>query len=122
MANPNPSPATRWKPGTSGNPGGKPKGTISPATKLRRAFDREAPIKGKDPGHGITYLDLMIDSIRKQACQGDFKFIQMAFELLEDDAIQSELDQLRALVDGDESGGGDGGDPTTPGDPGAPGG
>ena len=29
MGNPNPSPETRFKPGQSGNPGGKPKGTPS---------------------------------------------------------------------------------------------
>lgn len=35
MANANPSPATRWKPGESGNPGGQPKGTPHLKTRIK---------------------------------------------------------------------------------------
>ena len=38
MANPNPSPATRWKPGQSGNPSGRPAGE-SFTTILRAALE-----------------------------------------------------------------------------------
>lgn len=120
MANPNPSPATRFRPGNPGGPG-RPRGQ-SPATRLRRAFDREAPIKGKDPGHGITYLDVMVESVVKHACRGDFKFVALAFEMLEDDAVHVELAALRAMVDGDESesSGDAAGDPEASGDAGEP--
>ena len=40
MANPNPNPATRFLPGQSGNPGGRPKGE-SFATVLRDLLERE---------------------------------------------------------------------------------
>lgn len=40
MANPNPSPATRWKTGQSGNPGGRPAGE-SFASILRAALEAE---------------------------------------------------------------------------------
>lgn len=33
---------TTWKPGESGNPAGKPRGTLSASTKLRRLIDVEA--------------------------------------------------------------------------------
>jgi Family of unknown function (DUF5681) len=35
MANPNPSPATRFKPGQSGNPAGRPEGTLDRTTISR---------------------------------------------------------------------------------------
>lgn len=40
MANPNPSPVTRWKPGQSANPGGRPAGE-SFAAILREALEAE---------------------------------------------------------------------------------
>jgi hypothetical protein len=104
MSNPNPSPETRFG-GPRGNKPGRIPGRVSPIARLRKAFDREAPIKGRDSGHGITYLDIMVESIRRQACKGDFKFVEMAFTLLDDDAIQSELDRLKGIVDGNEPSG-----------------
>lgn len=42
MANPNPSPATRFKPGNRANPGGRPKGR-SLTSRLREALEAELP-------------------------------------------------------------------------------
>lgn len=33
----------RFKPGQSGNPAGKPKGTISKVTKLRQSIEKDVP-------------------------------------------------------------------------------
>lgn len=38
-------PATAWKPGQSGNPEGRPKGTPNPQAKLRRMIDAEGIVK-----------------------------------------------------------------------------
>ena len=44
MTKPKP-PATAWKPGESGNPEGRAKGSINAATKLRRMIDAEGIVK-----------------------------------------------------------------------------
>lgn len=44
MTRPKP-PATAWKPGQSGNPAGRPKGSFNPQTKLRHMIDAEGIVK-----------------------------------------------------------------------------
>ena len=48
-----------WKPGESGNPGGRPKGR-SCAADLRRILDEEAKIKGQSPGHGVANREALL--------------------------------------------------------------
>jgi hypothetical protein len=40
MSNPNPNPATRWKPGQSGNPKGRDPGVILSKDEIRRVFTK----------------------------------------------------------------------------------
>jgi len=74
MSNPNiakDSPTT-FKPGQSGNPAGKPKGTKSFTTKVTEALEKIA--EGKD----YTYEEALIKSILKKAIvDGDTTMIRM---------------------------------------------
>lgn len=64
---------TRWKPGQSGNPAGKPKGTEHSSTRLRRLLD--AVQKAKHPvtkqEEEFTTLELMDAALIARAMKGD---------------------------------------------------
>jgi len=64
-------PGNPWafKPGQSGNPGGKPKGTVSIMTHVRRALAE----KQKD---GRTGAELLADKMLELAEAGEFKFLK----------------------------------------------
>lgn len=72
MANPNPTPPpeeTRWQPGQSGNPNGKPKGTIHLSTRIQRMLDDDeftTELVKKD-GTRVTFKGNPADAIIKTA-------------------------------------------------------
>lgn len=101
--NRNPNPSGRWKPGQSGNPSGKRKGTVSVLTRLRRVVEEEAKLEDKDPGHGVTHADLIAQLIVKQALGGDFRFVQFLMDKLEAADLRDELDEVRKLIDESKS-------------------
>lgn len=79
MSNPNPSPATRWKPGQSGNPRGPtPKGERL-TDFLRAALE----INGRRAK--------LADVVAKRALQGDIKFIELIFDRI-DGAVAKPLE------------------------------
>lgn len=69
MANPSPSPATRFKKGQSGNPKGKPK-----MPDLKEAMARSLGETNKD---GTTALDQIIQALRRKAAQGDVRAAEL---------------------------------------------
>jgi hypothetical protein len=75
MANPNPSPATRFKLGESGNPSGNRK--HKPFTDLIYKMGME---KG--------YMESVVKAIYRQAIQGDMKAAQLLMDRVEGKAIQ----------------------------------
>ena len=75
MANPNPSPATRFKLGESGNPSGNRK--HKPFTDLIYKMGME---KG--------YMEQVVKAIYRQAIQGDMKAAQLLMDRVEGKAIQ----------------------------------
>jgi hypothetical protein len=130
---PFPNRETQFRPGQSGNPGGRPRGE-SLATHLRRFLDGELRIRGRAAGHGIRKRDLLIKKLFDRAVkQGDARLIKLIFErtdgriagnIDEADAIaqlQAELAELRRLYNPQEADDSDlraASDP--PGDPPAP--
>lgn len=71
-----------WKPGQSGNPKGKPKGTISISTHLKKFLDsRVSAPKGSDIAFGkITVAERLALALISQANKGN---VQAAKEILD---------------------------------------
>ena len=70
MSNPNPSPETRWKPGQSGNPGGRPKGMLNFAKALSDALTEET-------------LAAICASLAAKAMEGDMSAIKEVADRLD---------------------------------------
>ncbi len=64
---------TPWKPGQSGNPAGRPRGTENSATRLRRLLDAvqkaKSPVTKQD--EEFTTLELMDAAMISRALRGD---------------------------------------------------
>src|SRR5262245_54666791 len=70
-----PPPASkRWKKGTSGNPGGRPKGD-SLTMRLRKVLEQEH--------NGRVLMDLLAERIAKEALAGKFPFVERVWERLD---------------------------------------
>lgn len=68
----------RFKPGHSGNPEGKPEGTISIVGSLKKRLN-EVPT-----GHKKTYLELLIDRILQKAIsEGDSQIIKQIWNYVD---------------------------------------
>jgi hypothetical protein len=81
MPNPDPSPATRFTPGQSGNPGGRPKGE-SLTARLRRYLDEE----GED---GRTRAERFVERLAEMALAGNVHVMKMVLDRLDGKAIDN---------------------------------
>ena len=79
MANPNPSPETRFQPGRSGNPGGKPKGR-SVTSRLRELLEEPSLAKGRE---GKVILDRIAEQIVRRCLKGDYRFVETLLDRTE---------------------------------------
>lgn len=78
---------TRFKPGESGNPDGKPVGAKSLTTLVREALEDLAT--SKETGEQIVLKKLLVKRILKKAIdQGDTRMIQILWEHLDGKAAQ----------------------------------
>jgi hypothetical protein len=75
VANPNPSPETRFEPGRSGNPGGRAKGRS--VAKILRELREQTEIDGVPVPGGKTLGELLAQRIVSWALQGDEKFVRI---------------------------------------------
>lgn len=78
MARKPPPEHTRFKPGQSGNPGGRPKGSVSLTTLLRRALAEKSTPKGKK-----TVAEMIVDALLESARAGDQRAIQYVFDRID---------------------------------------
>jgi hypothetical protein len=78
------SEATRWKPGQSGNPGGRPK-TAALSNAYRQKLDSVVP---SDP-QGRTYAQAIADALADRALAGDIRAAQELADRAEGRARQS---------------------------------
>jgi hypothetical protein len=80
-----PPQATRWRPGQSGNPKGRPKGTKRLATILNEAMQQRLEIQEKGRTRRISVWEAVVRTLRNNALKGDFKAI--AFLLAQEPEI-----------------------------------
>jgi len=74
----------QFKPGQSGNPAGKPKGTKHLSTMLKAMLNEEVEIDGQK----IKFDQALIKKLLKKASDGDIKAIQEVFDRTEGKAKQ----------------------------------
>src|SRR3954468_3734508 len=68
--------ATRFKPGQSGNPRGRPKGAKSLDQVLRTALDRRVPDPRRGGRHTVRMLDLIVEGLVVGAAKRDPRMVR----------------------------------------------
>jgi hypothetical protein len=90
-----PPEATRFKPGTSGNPKGRPKGAKNEATILRNIFNRQIEIREGGRLRKVSVLEGMLLKFTEDAVKGNPKsatFLLNRYRLAE--GLTHETDEL----------------------------
>jgi Family of unknown function (DUF5681) len=77
-----PPAASRFKPGASGNPKGRPKGTRPIGAVLHEIFHRATPVTENGKTRRVPILEVVLRRLARDAMQGDPKAIQLSFSLL----------------------------------------
>lgn len=113
MANPNPSPETRFRSGRSGNPGGRPKGR-SVTSRLRRLLLSTKDLSGKPIPDGKQLADLVAEVLVKQTLAGEFKFAKLLVERNDSRALEELRERIAILERAAGPGADDGGLPPDP--------
>lgn len=78
----NPPTHTRFKKGKSGNPKGRPKGTLNVATVLERTLRERVVINENGRRKTVTKLEAAFKQLTNKAASGDFKALQLLTSLV----------------------------------------
>ncbi len=78
----NPPQHTRFKTGQSGNPQGRPKGTLNMATVLERTLREKVVINENGKRKTITKLEAAIKQLTNKAASGELKALQLLSALV----------------------------------------
>jgi hypothetical protein len=78
----NPPEHTRFKAGKSGNPRGRPKGTLNMATVLERTLREKVVINERGRRKTITKLEAAIKQLTNKAASGELKALQLLAALV----------------------------------------
>jgi hypothetical protein len=78
----NPPERTRFKKGQSGNPQGRPKGTLNMATVLERTLHEKVIINENGRRKVITKLEAAIKQLINKAASGELKALQLLAALV----------------------------------------
>jgi uncharacterized protein DUF5681 len=100
----NPPEHTRFQRGQSGNPQGRPKGTLSMATVLERTLREKVVITENGKRRTITKLEAAIKQLSNKAASGELKALQLLAALVrsaEERAVQAPISKS-ALEEVDE--------------------
>jgi Family of unknown function (DUF5681) len=85
---------TRFKKGQSGNPQGRPKGTLNMATVLERTLREKVVINENGKRKTITKLEAAIKQLSNKAASGELKALQLLATLVrsaEDREVQAPI-------------------------------
>jgi hypothetical protein len=78
----NPPEHTRFKTGQSGNPRGRPKGTLSMASVLERTLREKVIINESGRRRSVTKLEAAIKQLTNKAASGELKALQLLAALM----------------------------------------
>jgi hypothetical protein len=78
----NPPRHTRFKKGASGNPQGRPKGTLNAATVLKRILCETVVIYENGQPRTVTKLEAVLTQLVNKALPGDLKALQLLMSLV----------------------------------------
>ena len=78
----NPPGNTRFKTGQSGNPKGRPKGTLNMATVLERTLREKVVVNENGKRKIITKLEAAITQLTNKAASGELKALQLLTALV----------------------------------------
>jgi hypothetical protein len=87
----NPPRSTRFKPGQSGNPKGRPKGTLNMATVLERTLRERVVVNENGKRKTVSKLEAAAKQVANKAASGDLRALQLLTALVrsaEERAIQ----------------------------------
>ncbi len=79
-----------WKPGQSGNPKGKPKGSISMTAALKDYLEHETDDLDPRTNKKFTYKQKIILELVKKAHKGDLPSIKEVLDRVEGKAVQKQ--------------------------------
>ena len=88
---------TRFKPGQSGNPKGRPKPQASLAQSLRKALFRKIKITENGEVKSIPFLDAMMMSMTAKALKGHTQTLKLLISLTEQYKVIAEPEMQRVL-------------------------
>lgn len=87
----NPPPETRFKSGQSGNPKGRPRGSLNIHTIVEKEGNAKVDIKEGDKRIRATKREVIIKSVFNRAMAGDKNYIRICIELLKELDVSNEL-------------------------------
>jgi hypothetical protein len=79
-----PPKATRFKKGVSGNPKGRPKGSLNVATLLIKTLHEKVMINEHGKRKKVTKLEAALKQLFNKAASGDLRAIRQSVELVKD--------------------------------------
>lgn len=78
----NPPANTRFQKGHSGNPRGRPKGSLNCATVLERTLREKVVVEKNGRRKTVTKLEAAVTQLSNKAASGDLKAVQLLASLL----------------------------------------
>lgn len=92
--------ATRFRPGQSGNPRGRPKGSKSLDQVLRQALDRRVSDPRRGGRHTVRMIELIVEGLVLGAAKRDPRMVRLLLVLLDryapSDAPKVDPEEVRA--------------------------
>jgi Family of unknown function (DUF5681) len=96
--------STRWKPGQSGNPKGRPKGAKNLVTIFHESFKQKLEIQERGKFRQITALEAIVKKLMNEALKGNLKAIEFLLAKQPEIARKKEpMERITADMDPNEA-------------------